>query len=66
MTQLPTTVFQLKHIKSSSKAKYAKLIGYYENELEIKNAIARMRRLPGFRNYQDDFIVTPFLLDEVK
>jgi hypothetical protein len=66
MTQPSTIVFQLQHIKSSSKARHAKLIGYYENELEIKNAVARMKRLPGFQKYQDDFIVTPFLLDEVK
>ena len=59
------TLFIVHHVHSiSSESDNAKLLGVYSSKTNAKNAIARFRQKPGFKEHPDGFLIDEYQIDK--
>lgn len=56
--------FEFRDNKKEDFEDRAKLIGVYSAEEEAKRALERVKDQPGFRDYPEGFLVSPYFLNE--
>lgn len=60
-----TIVYQLYFFHASTKTHWAGSydLGFYSTREEVEKAIAQYRKLPGFSNYKDGYLIHPYHMD---
>ena len=60
-------VYYLEHIhKISNDNESAKLLGIFSTEENAKKAINKYKKLPGFKDFPDDFIIDKYQINETE
>ena len=61
----PTTIYILSHIYKTRDGEYEeKLLGSYSSRATAQQAIKRYKRLPGFRQHPESFVIFEAVLDQ--
>jgi hypothetical protein len=58
------TVYLLHHVYELDGAEEVKTIGVYSSEGAARQAVARLRTQPGFRDHPDGFVIDPYPVDK--
>lgn len=58
------SVFVLHHFREDVDSEDIKFLGVYSSQVSGEAAIARFRKLPGFRQYAAGFSLEPYRVDE--
>lgn len=60
-----STVFVVLHARSGETgAEDVKFIGVYSDASNAKSAVSRLKKLRGFSDYPDGFVIDEYLLDK--
>src|SRR5438128_1495215 len=61
----PTTIYVLSHIYKTRAGEYEeKLLGSYSSRATAQQAIKRYKKLPGFRQHPESFVIFQSVLDQ--
>ncbi|MGV7118986.1 DUF7336 domain-containing protein [Paenibacillus kyungheensis] len=58
------TVFLLQHSYEVNRVENSKIIGIYSSREIAESTIIKYKKIPGFRNYPNEFFIDGYKLDE--
>ncbi|WDF50969.1 hypothetical protein PQ460_00505 [Paenibacillus sp. KACC 21273] len=58
------TVFLLQHSYEVNRVENSKIIGIYSSREIAESIIIKYKKIPGFRNYPNEFFIDGYELDE--
>lgn len=58
------TVFLLQHSYKVNRVENSKIIGIYSSREIAESIIIKYKKIPGFRNYPNEFFIDGYELDE--